>query len=415
MVKKLASISIVAGAAVISACFGEGPVPTPPAKATILFTGTPIPNCGASGTYIGPVAIGAGSGFVSTLPYTQSGGGFDCNGGGGGPPPSQEEDIFAFNRDGGTLMKIGSAGQSNQNLHARLTTTPTGVAYVYGAQSNGQAIVQPGNVMIGSNMGGVADPLGIAQVGSDLYVELGTNGVTTGQSEPDNPEYPCCGGNMGGANNTMASIYKVGSASPLQISAVCSTLDTCMVGNANDLIYFERPVSGTELWQLTLLPVAGTTPTKVASLSNGGEVPVGLDANDTTVAFSTSLTCSLMNQSDQCNVNECNVFAYDIASGMLKTLLSTRQWGCMDAKLADGYVYFTIIGYASRTEHMFGKGIGRVSIADKTFESLNLGIQGDAAGPRRIYPSAGRLYLVDPLVMARIFATDLDGKMDFTP
>src|SRR5512135_3601098 len=107
MVKKLASISIVAGVGVISACFGEGPTPTPPAKATILFTGAPIPNCGASGTYIGPVAIGAGSGYVSTLPFTQSGGGNDCNGG-GGPPPMQDEDIFAFNKDGGTLMKIGS-------------------------------------------------------------------------------------------------------------------------------------------------------------------------------------------------------------------------------------------------------------------------------------------------------------------
>ena len=415
MVKKLASISIVAGAAAITACFGAGPTPSPPSKATILFTGAPIMNCGQSGTYIGPVAIGAGSGFVSMLPYTQSGGGFDCNGG-GGPPPSQDESIFAFNKDGGTLTKIGSAGQSNQSFHAKLTTTPTGVAYVYASQSTNQAIVDPGNIMVGSNMGGVTQPLGIAQVGSDLYVEITNNGVTTGQAEPDNPEYPCCGGGSGGTNNQMANIYKVGAGGAVvAVNAVCNTLDACMVGNANDLIYFERPATGTELWQLTLLPVTQTTPTKVASLSNGGEVPVGLDANDTTVAFSTSLTCQTFSQNDLCNVNECNVFAYDIASGTLKTLLSTRQWGCMDAHLADGYVYFTIVGYASRTQHMFGKGIGRVSIADKTFESLNLGIQGDAAGPRRIYPQAGRLYLVDPLIMARIDATELDGKMDFTP
>jgi hypothetical protein len=87
----------------------------------------------------------------------------------------------------------------------------------------------------------------------------------------------------------------------------------------------------------------------------------------------------------------------------------------MDAKLADGYVYFTIIGWSQRTQHFFGKGIARVAIADKTFESLDLGIQGDAAGPRRVYPSGGQLYLVDPLVMARIDASELAGKHDFAP
>src|SRR5690242_14643358 len=175
MVKKLASISIVAGVTVIAACFGEGPTPPAPTRATILFTGTPIPSCGEAGTYIGPVAIGAGSGFVTMLPFTLQGGGYGGCNGGGGPPPTQPQTVFAVNKDGGSLTKVGSAGMTEQNIQDRITTTPTGVAYIYGDTSNGQLTVDPGGMTVGSNMGqgGIAQAYGIAQSGSDLYVEIG--------------------------------------------------------------------------------------------------------------------------------------------------------------------------------------------------------------------------------------------------
>ena len=190
---------------------------------------------------------------------------------------------------------------------------------------------------------GIDTPFGIAQSGSDLYVELTSNPITTGQAEPDNPEYPCCGGPQNGT--TQGTIWKVGGSSIMQVNPVCSTVDRCFVGNSSSVIYFERPnTTGSELWRLTALATASLTPTKVAAQTTGGEVPVGLDANDTTIAYATSLTCSTMSSNDVCNVDECNVFAYDIASGMMTTLLSTGKWGCMDAKLADGYVYFTIVG-----------------------------------------------------------------------
>jgi len=386
-----------------------------PTRATVLFTGQPIQNC-YQGTYVGPVAIGSGSGYVTMLPFVPQGGNSGICNNQGGQVPDAPQDVFAFNKDGGSLTSLGSAGESSQAGHDYLTTTPTGVAYVYSEPStmNTRAYVDPGHIQVGSGMG-VDTPFGIAQSGSDLYVELTSNPITTGQAEPDNPEYPCCGGGPGGGT-TQASIWKVGGGSIAQVNPVCTTLDRCIVGNSTSLIFVERPnTTGNELWRITALATATSTPTMVASQSNGGEVPVGLDADDTTIAYTTSLTCTTMSSNDSCNVDECNVFAYDIASGMMTTLLSTGKWGCMDAKLADGYVYFTIVGWSQRTQHMFGKGIGRVSIADRTFESLDLGIQGDAAGPRRVYPSGDRLYLVDPLVMARIDAVELAGKHDFTP
>jgi hypothetical protein len=412
MVKKLLSFSLIG---VVSACFGDGPVPTPPSRATVLVTGSPIQSCGATGMYFGPVAIGAGSGYISMLPFTAQGGGNgDCNGGGGSPPPTPET-VVAFDEDTGAQSPVGSAGQDNQNIHAHLTTTPAGVAYAYSTGTN-QVMVAPANVMVGSGQGGTASVLGIAQAGSDLYVEV-TNGATTGgPPEPDNPGYPCCGP-IGNTAGTQANIYKIAGStatSVTQVAPIYTTLDTSFVGNANNLAFFESGTAGV-LWQLTLLATSSLTKTPITSLSSGGEVPVGLDANDSTIAFSTSLACVIQNQSDVCSVDECNVFAYDIAGGTMKTLLSTNQFGCMDAKLADGYVYFTIVDYSSRTESLFGKGIGRVAIADKSFDSLALGVQGPAAGPRRIYPSAGKLYLVDPLVLVRIDAAELDGKHDFTP
>jgi hypothetical protein len=411
MVKRFFILSLIA----FTACFGDGPTPTSPTRATVLFGGQPIQNC-TFGTYIGPVAVGVASGYVTMLPFVQNGGANAC-GNGGQQIPNEPQDVFSFDKDAGGLTKLGSAGEASQQSHAFLTTTATGVAYVYSEQGamNTQAFVEPGHVQVGTGMG-VDTPYGIAQSGSDLYVEITSNPLTTGQAEPNNPEYPCCSGGPINGNTTQANIWKVGGSSIAQVNPVCSTLDRCFVGNANSLIYFERPnTSGNELWRLTQLTTANSQQTMISSLTNGPEVPVGLDANDTTIAFATGLTCMTSNENQSCDVDECNVFAYDIATSTLKTLLSTHAFGCMDAKLADGYVYFTIIGWSQRTQHFFGKGIARVAIADKTFESLDLGMKGDAAGPRRVYPSGAQLYVVDPLVMARIDASELAGKHDFTP
>jgi hypothetical protein len=196
---------------------------------------------------------------------------------------------------------------------------------------------------------------------------------------------------------------------------MCETATRCFVANPSYLVYFERPMaSGNVLWQLTAMQPSMPIATRaVMQQSIGGESPVGLAADPNTIAWTTSLSCD----NSPCSVSECNVYTYDLSStnSLTNTLLSTHQFGCMDARIADGYVYFAIVAYDSNTEHMHGVGIGRVSIADRTFESLNLGIAGDAAGPRRVIPSGGRLYLVDPLVMARIDAVELSGKHDFTP
>ena len=98
-----------------------------------------------------------------------------------------------------------------------------------------------------------------------------------------------------------------------------------------------------------------------------------------------------------------------------KTLLATTRFGCVDAKLASGYVYFSIVALYSDINSMFGRGLGRVSIADRTIETIDLGIRGPYAGPRRIFPIGDQLFLVAPLVMARIDASVLAGKQDLVP
>jgi hypothetical protein len=426
MVKKLVSISIVAGAGILGACFGDGPKPSAPAKATILVSGIPVENCN-TGSYIGPVAIGSsGSGFVTMLPYNQDGGPNNCGGGGNNVPTTPIE-VFAFDRDNGTQTDVGPAGQAQNGFHDRLTVTPSGVAWAYDdtGMMGTSAVVNPGHVPVGSGGMGFDAPLGIVSVDSDIWVELAQSSSSSGRVEPDNPEYPCCGPVNG---QPTGSIWHVGPAATSQfvtaVNPMCDTATRCFVADPPEspsdpikLAYFEsQNMTGGNSWQVSVLTLATPMmpsggPHVLPSPSGGGEVPVGLAAFQNTIAWTTSLAC----ENTPCSVSDCNVYTYDLTTTNTapNTLLSTHRFGCMDARIADGYVYFAIVAYDSNTEHMHGIGIGRVSIADHTFESLDLGIQGDAAGPRRVLPSGDRLYLVDPLVMARIEAAELSGKHDF--
>jgi hypothetical protein len=413
MVKKLLSTAIVGSAAVVGACFGDGPTPSAPSSATILLSGTPIQNCN-SGTYIGTVAVGSNQGYVTTLPFIHNGGpnppGCD-NGGGGAQVPMVDQNVFSFNLDGGTLMKLGSAGMSGQGWRPQITADGSGYRYAWtqtASQPSG-TYLEPDHMQVGSGNFGTEYPLGIAADGSDVWVALQTNATTGGQSEPDNPEYPCCGSTGGGVGS--GAIWKVGTGAVGTWQPFCLYTDRCFVAASGMLYYFEL---GQMSWKLTSLPGGGGTPgTLAVGNNNDGLVPAGLDASAGYVAFTTAPRCD--NMSGNCDYSLCNVFVYDTAMQKLTTLLSTHQFGCMDAKIADGFVYFAITGVDQHTQHMFGRGIGRIAIADRTFESLDLGIQGDAAGPRRIFPLGNQLFLVDPLVMARIDASAIAGKQDIAP
>jgi hypothetical protein len=414
MVKKLVSIGCVGGIAVITACFGDGPTPSTPPDATILVTAAPGQRCG-EGNYIGPVAFGSDHGYVSFLPYQAMGG--NCGGGGG--PIQTPQTVYAFSLAGGSLDKIGSAGETEQGGHVQLTAYGSGVAYAYNVQSsmNGAAVVMPGNVTLGGNMG-TELPLGMFAVGSDLYVATVANAATTGGADLENPNFP--NGGASSFNVTQpGNVWLVGSGATASWTPNCTALDRCIVGNDTTFTYVGPDPTGGTNWAILQTPLTGGTPLRVAGgAQQSPDVPFGLDVDSHEIAWSTNSTCT-GNQSggNTCQLTRCSVFTYDTTAATPKatTLLSTQQFGCIDAKLANGYVYFVIVDVSTENDQMIGRGIGRVSIADRSLETLDLGITTASFGARRIFPIGNQLYLVDPFVLARIDASALDGKHDFTP
>ena len=417
MVKHLASIAIVGGFAAVSACFGDGPTPTAPSGATILATASPGQNCN-EGTYIGPVAFGSDHGYVSFLPYQPFN---NCNGGGGGGGgnPQAPQTVYRFSLAGGSLDKIGSAGVTNDG-HVQLAATDSGVAYAYNEMQSTNLSFQPGNQSLPSNMG-TEIALGIFAVGSDVYVGALNNYMTNSGANMISPNFPNYSGTAITAQNP-GEIWHVGVGAAGTWMPNCGALDRCLVGNSTSYTYVAtNPGVDASPWQILQVPLTGTTPTKIAQAgpASGGLAPLGLDVDDHLVAWSTTDQCNIPNGggSFQCHMNHCNVFVYDTSAAMPApmTLLSTQQFACIDAKLANGYVYFAIVEVSSENQQLIARGIGRVAIADRTIETLDLGIVAPTAGPRRVYPIGDQLYLVDPFVLARIDASALDGKHDFTP
>jgi hypothetical protein len=412
MVKKLISVAVVGGVAAVSACFGDAPMPSAPSGATILFTSTPPSDC-SQGTYIAPVAVGSNQGYVSFLPFQPA----SCGGGGGGNQQVAQT-VFTFSLETGTLAMLGSAGQSDYNGHVQIAANGSAGAWAYNVPGMQQVYVGPAGTPLGGGTGNQV-PLGIASIGDNVYVATADGGSTG--NDVDHPNFPNSG--TPSFSGTSGTIWQIGSAGAAAIGTwnpTCGGIDRCMVAGSDALYYVQQPANGSAEWRITRLEVSGSGagPTPITTQTTGADAPLGLDADAQYVAWSTTQSCpQVMSGPNNCQMTECNVSVFDTTDPMAtpKTLFSTSQFACVDAKLADGYVYFSIVGIYSGNNTMFGRGIGRVKIADRTIETLDLGIRGPYAGPRRIFPVGDQLYLVDPLVMARIPKTALDGKHDFTP
>lgn len=410
MVKHLVSIGLVGGIAAVSACFGDGPTPTAPSDATILITATPGQSCN-QGTYIGPVAFGSDHVYASLLPYQPAGG--NCNnGGGGGGQVMSPQTVYGYPLGGGSLDRIGSAGVTNDG-HVQLVATGSGVAYAFNETANTALLVEPGHFTLPS-MSGTQVPFGMFAIGSNVYVGALNSYMTNSGASVIAPNFPNYSGTAITAQNP-GEIWQVGSGAIGSWTPNCGALDRCLVANSTSYAYVS--VDGGS-WSVVQVPLGGTTPVKLGTApQSGGVAPLGLDIDETHVAWSTSESCVQPMGGGQfnCDMHSCNVFLYDTGTQMTKTLLSTQQFPCVDAKLANGYVYFAIGEISTENNQMIGRGIGRVAIADRTVETLDLGINTPTAGPRRIFPIGDQLYLVDPFVLARIPASALNDKHDFTP
>jgi hypothetical protein len=408
MVKHVISIAGVGGAAALSACFGDPPAPSAPDQVTQLFSTQPSQDC-SSGTYIGPVAIGSDQGFVSFLAYTPAA---NCGGGGGGQIQAPQ-DVFAFDlAQPGAPTKIGSAGMTDAGGHVQIAAKPMGAihaVWAFGQMSTNLVEIEPSGATVGSSQGGVNVAAGIAVAGTDVFVGV-ANGQTTSGREVTDPSYPS--GGEGGILAQSGAIFK-NAASFMTWQPSCSGLDRCIVANATTLAIGEHV--GTED-QISAIDTTTGNRTKVFSATTG-DTPHGLDIDDHYIAWSTALSCPSGNTNGSCRVSDCGVFVYDLTDPNAKPipLLSTSKFACIDAKLVNGYVYFSIVDVYKDYQQLYAPGIGRVNIADRTLETLDLGIRFPGAGPRRVFPVGDDLLVVDPFVMARMPASALDGKHDFTP
>ncbi|MBV8760311.1 MAG: hypothetical protein JO257_23670, partial [Deltaproteobacteria bacterium] len=392
---------------------GEGPTPSAPSEATVLVTASPAQSCN-SGTYIGPVAFGSDHVYVSFLPYQAQGG--SCNGGGGGNIQAPQT-VYGAPLAGGALEKIGSAGVTNDG-HVQLVATGSGVAYAFNEMQSTNLSFEPGHQSLPSMMG-TNIPLGMFAIGNDVYVGTLNMYMTNSGASVAAPNFPNYSGTMITAQSP-GEIWHVGSGSAGSWSPQCGALDRCLVANGSAFTYLAAdPGVDASLWSLLQVPLGGTTPTKIANAPHSsGLMPLGLDMDDHQVAWSTTESCAQpMGGSFSCHMTTCNVFIYDSTATMpaASTLLATQQFACVDAKLANGYVYFAIVEVSSENQVLIGRGIGRVHIADRSVETLDLGILAPGYGPHRVFPIGDQLYLVDPFVLARIPASALDGKHDFTP
>ena len=305
----------------------------------------------------------------------------------------------------------------------RIAANGSAGVWIYNMPGVQQVFVGPAGTALGGGSGNEV-PLGIATIGGDIYVATASNITSSGAgTDIDDPSDPRSGAvSFQGDGGVIRKIGSAGVQDIAQWNPTCAGIDRCMVAGSDSLYYVQKPANGTAEWRITRLAVetgSDAAASPVVTQVSGPEAPFGLDADQQYVAWSTTQGCvqNITGGANNCDITECNVGAFDTTDPMAmpNTLLSTTQFACVDAKLSNGYVYFAIVGVYSHSGSMYGRGIGRVKISDGTVETVDLGIRGPSAGPRRIFPLGDQLYLVDPLVMARIPASALDGKHDFTP
>ncbi len=419
----IASWSIALGAlgALGGGCFGDGPVPGLPEKATILYTVSPPTSACSVASYIGPAAIGpATDGYVLALPYFRDN--RNCDNGGSQPPqnpvnvqkfhtaaPGAEALDPPFISDGLTPPRVSSRG-----VWAYKEITPTNIIQV--APAVGTLPSNPGD----------QSPAGIVADDTSVYVASWSQ-TPDNKAEVNNPNYPCCGAFSlvaGGGRTIGFGISKLpragGQSTLLPVSPLfaCESMSECLVGNTSSLFYMAY-VEPAHVATVTRFPKTGTSvgeATTIGTVENTGPgkiVPVGLAADDAHVVWSASVAYEMVAPDDPQPQPLCVITAQDLATQATTVLLSTTEFSCMHASIAGGFVYFAIVSIAGARSHMHGDGVGRVSLTDQTFESLALGVGGDGAGPRRVYVVDHTMYLVDPFAVAAVETSTLDGTHDF--
>jgi hypothetical protein len=410
--------SIVAGAGVIVAgCFGEGPTPADPVGAQILFHAKKDPaQSDCDSMYIGAVAFGDGpDGFAVTLPYAlqnmsncsaptrrtivvQS---FGKNGDAGHFPRAGDPEPRAGNSDGGTVWPLlAAAGDGPTWAFVNETVQPR------------EGRVEPGEVPIVDTNNRIS-PAGLHADATATYLAVTVDNGSVGQTV-NHPQYPCCG-NFPVQQRPPGRITRIQGTSVIDLTIdrtpwlwTETSADT-LVGNSTSLVYLDHADTLDDT-EVRIIPKAGGPAVNLDVSIEAPMVPVGLAADDAHVAIAVSRDYRNTDPSTKL----CAIRLHDLVQGpQPKTLLNTSAFSCMGAALDTTHVYFAIVSVGDDRQDMRGIGIGRIQISDRTFEGLELGIEGRSAGPRRIYLDGESMYVVDPYVIAKISKHALDGRRDF--
>jgi hypothetical protein len=399
----------VVAAAGVAACFGAGPIPSPPTDATIVFSIAPSMNDSTTCTsyYVGDVAIGSDAGYAITVPYKPQ----DC-GGGGTLPQGLVQPVFRFAKTGGATM-IGSAGPSVPTSEPRIAVTAAGPAWAYPVMGQTNTLqIDPAGTVINfgqATSGPTFSAAALVGLADTLYVAA----APPANVSPDDPSFPCCGGMQG--NNGGTGAIQTSPAGMIHVNPplVCGETSHCLAVNTDNIYYFDQPTGSTGVTAAVEQTTKAGATTKIGDIgmTSGLTTPVGIAADDATVVWATSV---LFTSTSNNLPRGCVLTKYQAGATML--LFTTQQFSCSDVALDGTHAYFTIVsieGNDSNNQSMNGAGIGRVELATGTVETLALGIIGPQAGPRRVYADGADLYLVDPNVIGKIAKTALDGQHDF--
>jgi hypothetical protein len=245
-------------------------------------------------------------------------------------------------------------------------------------------------------------PAGMIVDETKTYV--GTWGGPTGASNIMSPRFPCCGP---GNNQQNYNFIQVTNANPAVPSSIGPTphfepaqIKESVVANSTSLIYFDS-------LQIRGVPKAGGSQFDVGMLPAGGK-PGGLAADDMHIAWANTVDFAT-NQSDAgCQITVANA----TAPFEPMQVLSTGTWSCTDIALDGSTVYFPIVEMLDTDSDpvMVNRGIGRVDLVTKDFESIELGIAGPELGPRAVFVDGDGLIVVAPFAIARIAKDELNGK-----
>lgn len=404
----------------LAGCFGGGPTPTLPDDVTVLFH-APAAAGSCSAAYIADVALGANGGIAVTAPYLPWQG--NCSG-----MASGDFQIVGFTKQGGGgAMMLGTVPSNGMFAAPRVAVADDVTAWASFQSSSGSIGIGPVGTMISPmGTGGPSpSPGGIALDASGTpavaYVAAWNPSTSI---VPTFPYFPCCtGGNN--QNSPSYSFDRIAMASgagavamPVTPRFWCDDVRTCLTATSHDLIYVQH-ADPAHAATVDRFPKDGLTASDEVELGVLDHPPAGLAADEDHVAWTESYDFAQLGQiQSQTTLPplSCTLAVAPLA-GPATQLLSTSRFACGDVAVAGGDVFFLIIGLDDSghgvVEHT--SGIGRIRIADGTLESVALGLEGFGAGPRGLAVDADSIYLFDPLLVARVPKSAVEGHSDFAP